>query len=167
MCRFVQPRKSNTLPLSQIHERFYKFMEDDYNKDTLAGTIDKVYPFFWEVWTAENELAGFVYLDNITGNDKKFHSAEITTCIHPKYWGIFTKYCAKIFLKQCFDKFGFEKIKALVYPQNFRVKKLLNDSGFIKEAVLVNETKRNGKPQDIEIYSIFRNYYNKEKSNAN
>ena len=47
------------------------------------------------------------------------------------------------------------KIKALVYPENFRVKTLLKLTGFEKEALLKNETLRKGKLQDIEVYSLF------------
>ena len=102
------------------------------------------------------KVSGFVYLDNIIGNNKKYHSAELVTCFDKNYWGIYTKICAYCFLRLIFQKYGFEKIKALIYPENFRVKNLLLHSGFSKEALLKNETKRNGKLQDIEIYSILK-----------
>jgi RimJ/RimL family protein N-acetyltransferase len=55
------------------------------------------------------------------------------------------------------------KVKAQIYPQNFRVKTLLKNSGFIYEATLKNETLRAGKPQDIEVYSLYRDYYYKTR----
>ena len=56
---------------------------------------------------------------------------------------------------------GLKKIKALVYPDNLRVKTLLKNSGFVKEAVLKNETLRNNKLQDVEVYSVFSQFYNR------
>lgn len=165
MCKFVQFRAEYADSINRLYKRYMKYLEDDYNEDTLAGLINRTYPFFWAILTtSDNSIAGFVYLENIIGNSHKMHSAEITTCFHPKFWGDFSKYCAKIFLKNCFDKFGFSKIKALVYPENFRVKTLLKQSGFVKEAELKSETFRNGKAQDIEVYSLFKQYYEVEKN---
>lgn len=163
MCKFVPITPKYTNSVNRLYEKYTKYTEDDYNEDNLAGIIQRTQPFFWVILTASDDFAGFVYLDNFIGNSKKLHSAELTTCFLPKFWGIYPKYCAKIFLKQCFDKFGFTKIKALIYPQNFRVKTLLKESGFEKEATLKSETQKNGKPQDIEVYSLFRTYYEVEK----
>jgi RimJ/RimL family protein N-acetyltransferase len=102
---------------------------------------------------------GFVFLDNFVGGEKYLYSAELTTCFDKKAWGDFTRYCAKIFLKKCFDKFGFYKIKAQIYPDNFRVKNLLKDAGFEYESTLYNETLRVGNPQDIAVYALYRTYY--------
>ena len=104
---------------------------------------------------------GFVFLDNFIGNDKKLYSAEITTCFDKKAWGSFTRYSAKIFLKKAFDEFGLYKIKAQIYPDNFRVRNYLKDCGFQYETTLKNETVRLGKPQDIEVYGLYRSYYYK------
>lgn len=149
--------------VNHLYTKYMKYIEDDYNEDTIAGLITRTTPFFWVI-LSDTSFAGFVYLENIIGNSKSLHSAEITTCFHPDFWGDFSKYSAKIFLKQCFDKFGFQKIKAVVYPENFRVKKLLQLSGFQKEAELKNETLRNGKSQDLEIYSVFKTYYEVNKN---
>ena len=162
MCRFVQPTPNHYHFVNHLYLKYKTFLEDDYNEDTLADIILRTYPYFWVILTIHNEPVGFVYLDNIIGNSKGLHSAEVVTCLHPKFWGAFSKYCAKIFFKLCFDKFGFEKIKALVFPQNFSVKHLLKLCGFEKEATLKNETKRKQQLQDIEIYSLFKTYY-KEK----
>ena len=140
---------------NQLYEKYRRFLEDDYNEDTFAGIINRCYPFF-RIILSDTSFAGFVYLENITGNSKKLNSAEIVTCVHPKFWGKFTKQCAQIFLNKCFEEFKFRKIKALVFPDNKRVISILSDSGFSKEATLKSETMRFGKEQDIEIYSIMR-----------
>ena len=158
MCKFVQFEIKHFIFVSQLYNKYKKYLEDDYNEDTIAGLIKRTSPFFWVI-LSDTTPAGFVYLENIIGNSKKIHSAEVTTCFHPNFWGSFPKYCAKIFFKKCFDELGLYKVKALVYPQNHRVKTLLKSSGFCKEAELVGETYRNGKPQNIEIYSLFRTYY--------
>lgn len=167
MCRFIQPRTEYFDFLNHLYNRYSRYLEDDYNKDTIAGIISRTYPFFWVI-TENNSSkipAGFVYLENITGNNEKLHGAEITTCFHPDFWGDFPKYCAKIFLKRCFDKFGFQKIKAVVYPHNCRVKMLLKSAGFKKEALLKSETMKNGQLQDIEIYSVYKTDYEVKNEN--
>ena len=166
MCKFVQPIPDYYDFVNHLYLTYTPCLEDDYNQDTLADIILRTYPYFWVILTHNNEPVGFVYLDNIIGNKNRFHSAEVVTCLHQKFWGSYSKYCAKIFFKQCFDKFGFEKIKALIYPQNSKVKTLLKLCGFEKEALLKHETKRKNKLQDIEIYSLFSTYY-KEKENEN
>ncbi len=164
MCKFVQVKPEYFEQLNHLYKKYMKYLEDDYNEDTLAGIINRTAPFFWVILTSsDNSFAGFVYLENITGNQKALHSAEITTCFHPDYWGDFSKYCAKIFLKQCFTQLGLKKVKAVIYPQNHRVKTLLKLSGFKKEAELKSETLKDGKLQDLEIYSLFKTYYEVKK----
>lgn len=155
MIKFTNIINSSYLPqANHLYTKYKHFLEDDYNEDTLTGTINRVYPFFWFI-LSDNAFAGFVYLDNIIGNRNRMHSAEITTCIEPRFWGEFTRNGANIFLKKCFEEFDFTKIKALIYPQNQRVKSILKFSGFEKEATLKSETIRRGCYQDIEVYSIF------------
>ena len=125
--------------------------------------IPKILPNnFWLVLNFYNKPMGFVYLDNFIGKETQLYSAELTTCFAKCAWGDFTKYSAKIFLKKCFDEFGLEKIKAQVYPDNFRVKTLLKICGFTHESTLQKETLRNCKPQNIEVYGLYRNYYYKK-----
>ena len=92
-------------------------------------------------------ILGFLGIDGIS-------FLKSGTCFDKRFWGDYTKVCAHIFLDYCFKKYKFKKIKALVYPENFRVKTLLKSVGFEKEALLKDETLRNGKLQDIEIYTI-------------
>lgn len=169
MCRFVRlviDRKNsyfeNTEYLAQamfLYIRYSKFIKDDYApEDTYENIVDfveKCGMFFWIILEEEtNEFAGFVYLDNLIGNETRIHSGELTTCFEKKFWGRFTRRAAREFLKYCFNDLGFLKIKALIYPFNVRVKTLLKSSGFEKEGVLKAETLKNNKLQDVEVYSI-------------
>lgn len=141
-----------------LYAKYSKFMDDDYALDGKSeyeyfeNLVKSTLPFCFVI-VERDEVAGLVYLNNIIGDSKKLHSAELTTCFKRKYWGDYTKLCAKIFINFCFEKCGFHKIKALVYPENFRVKTLLKFAGFEKEALLKGETLRNNKLQDVEIYS--------------
>lgn len=145
-----------------LYERFARYLHDDYflqNKlsstDAVIELVEKTCPYFWAVVDKKSgNLAGFAFLDNWIGTKDNFHSAEITTCFHQSYWGSYTKYCAKKFIKYCFKKYKLKKIKASVFPQNFKVKTLLKRSGFKREAVLRAETIKNGVLQDIEVFSI-------------
>lgn len=163
MCKFVPFEPKYRDFVSYLYNKFKKYLEDDYNEDTLASLIKQTQPFFWVI-LSDASPAGFVYLENLVGNSRKLHSAEVTTCIHPKYWGSFPRYCAKFFFKKCFDELGLYKIKALIYPDNSRVKTLLKSSGFVKETELFAETLRGGKLQNLEIYSLFRTYYEVNKN---
>lgn len=166
MCKFVQPRSEHLNFLNHLHQKYNNNLEDDYNQDTIAGLIQRVSPFFWVIITFPDKIpAGFVYLDNIKGNRSTIHSCEINTCFSPEFWGNYTKYCAKIFISNCFKKLRPTKIKALVYPQNHRVKAILESSGFKKEAELKSETLKNGKLQDIEIYSVYKKDYEVRNEN--
>lgn len=147
-----------------LYERFAKYLHDDYflkNKkssiDAIIDLIEKLSPFFWIIVDKKDDnFAGFVFLDNFVGSWNNFHSAEITTCFEPSFWGKYTQICAKKFIKYCFKKYNLKKIKACVFIENFKVKTLLKKSGFKKEAILKAETYKNGKSQDIEVYSIVK-----------
>lgn len=156
MCKIVPITKDYITPINHLYQKYISFLEDDYNEDTLADLIKRTYPFFCVILSDTSSFVGFLYLDNIIGNSRSLHSAEINVCIHPKFWGDFTKNNAATILDYCFKQFNLIKIKACIYPENGRVKKLLDLAGFQKEATLHNETVRKGKLQDIEIYSIYR-----------
>lgn len=142
-----------------LYLRYSKFLKDDYapedNYKNMVDFIEKSGLFFWVILAENKEFAGFVYLDNLIGNENRLHSAELTTCFEKKFWGAFTKKAALKFLRYCFETVGFTKIKALVYPFNFRVKNLLKSAGFKKECILKYETLKNNMLQDVEVYSVY------------
>jgi len=152
--------------VERCYRRYYKYLQDDFSQsyvDNIISLIQEKSPYFWVILDQKDIFKGFVYLDNFIGDEKTRYSAELTTCYDRKAWGIFTRYSAKFFLKACFDKLGLQKIKAQIYPDNHRVKTLLKSSGFVYETVLKNETLRGGKPQDIEVYSLYKDYYCKTR----
>lgn len=146
----------------KLYENFSRYLHDDYflqNKNTsldaVIDLIENVSPFFWIILDKNSsKFAGFAFLDNLNGCKQNLHSAEITTCFEPSFWGNYTKLCAKKFIKYCFKKYKFKKLKAFVFPQNVNVRTLLKQAGFKKEALLKSETMKNGQLQDIEVYSI-------------
>ena len=146
---------------------YLSYLLDDFSIDECRDVykfIQKHSPYFWLILDNLNaQFMGFVYLDNFIGNSQSLYSAELTTCFDRRAWGNFTRYSAKFFLKKCFDEFGLYKIKAQIYPDNFRVKTLLKNCGFVKESVLKNETLRHGKAQDVEVFSLYRDYYYKTR----
>ncbi len=166
MCKFLQVNETisflHYIPyVEKCYHKYFKYFQDDFLHINLGNLICNVLPFFWIILDYSDNFMGFVFLDNFVGNDGKVFSAELTTCFDKKAWGAFTRYSAKIFLKKCFDELGLYKIKAQIYPDNFRIRNLLKDCGFVYESTLKNETLRGGKPQDIEVYSLYRNYYYK------
>ena len=164
MHKFVHIEPQHYDFVNHLYLKYQKYLEDDFNQDTLAGLICRTSPFCWLIIDECNSCAGFVYLDNIIGNNNNLYSAEITTCFHPDYWGKFTKICALDFIDICFNYFQFSKLKVLVYPQNFRVTNLIKTCGFEKEALLVAETVKNGLPQNIEVYSLLKEKYKERKN---
>ena len=172
MCKFKQvilsPSCSNLHYIPDIincYGKYAKYLQDDYAKNFGVFHIFLSFPNFWVITDNLDKFMGFVFLDNFTGNGSANFSAEITVCFDKKAWGSFVRYSAKFFLKYCFDTFGFYKIKALIFPDNFRVKKLLKQVGFEYETTLPDETLRFNKVQNIDVYSIKRNYYYKDEVN--
>lgn len=173
MCKFHKLNSINFFTLHYLHDikrcygRYYKYLQDDFSPPYITDIfsfLKEKSPNFWVITDYNTgKFMGFVFLDNFVGCAGNLYSAELTTCFDVRAWGNYTRYSAKFFLKKCFDDFGLYKIKAQIYPDNFRVKNLLKDSGFIYEATLKNETKRAGKPQDIEVYSLYRDYYYKTR----
>ncbi len=158
----------------KLYKKYSKFICDDYFSsdanflESLLRLIKETSPYFWIILEKEsNEFAGFVFLENFIGNTEKLHSAEITTCFKQKFWGNFTKKAARKFIKYCFKIINLKKLKAIIFKENVRVKMLLKSAGFKKEAILKGETFKNGKLQDIEIYSTIkkevRNEHNTKK----
>lgn len=154
-----------------LYGRFSRYLYDDYflqNQMTLLNTVldvvERCNPYFWAIIDEKNDkLAGFVFLENFIGSCDELHSAEITTCFEPAYWGKYTKQAARKFIKYCFKNYKLKKIKALVFQQNFKVKTLLKSAGFKKEALLQSETLKNGVLQNIEVYSIVRDSIRKNE----
>lgn len=176
MCKFkpviLTPNFSHFQNLHYIPEikkcylKYFKFLQDDFAKtltSDIYSFIAQSSPFFWVITDYEDRFMGFVYLDNFTGSSEKLYSAELTTCFDRKAWGVFTRYSAKFFLKKCFDELGLYKIKAQIYPDNLFVKRLLKSSGFEYETTLIKETLREGKPQDIDVFALYRTYYYKTR----
>lgn len=143
-----------------LYKKFNKYLNDDFSREDLLEEIicliEANSPYFWVILDNDN-FAGFVFLENIVGNAQKLYSAEITTAFKPEYWGDFTKKVAKKFVRYCFKKLGFKKLKAKVFKENVRSAAILRAAGMKFEAELKSETMKNGKPQDILIYSIIKN----------
>jgi RimJ/RimL family protein N-acetyltransferase len=144
-------------------DKYGKYFQDDFSLEFSECNFLKMLKncYFWVVLDSAGNFKGFVFLDNFVGDEKHLYSAEVTTCFDRSAWGIFPRYSAKFFLKKCFDDFGLHKIKAQIYPDNFRVRNYLKSCGFEYETTLKNETLRMGKSQDIEVYALYRNYYYK------
>ncbi len=171
MCKFVKlvidrqnSRYENTRYLSNVmflYSRYAKFLNDDYAPEVcymnLINMIEKCGELFFIVLNKQNDdFAGFIYLDNPIGNNKKLHCYEVTVCLEKKYWGNFTRKLSIEFFNYCFGALRLEKVKAQIYPFNNRVRSILKFSGFHKDGVLRGETLKNGKLQDIEVYSLLK-----------
>lgn len=147
-----------------LYERFSRYLHDDYflkNQpcaiDAVIELVERTTPYFWAVIHKKSgKLAGFVFLDNWVGAKDDLHSAEVTTCFDPDFWGAYTKICARKFIKYCFKNYKIKKLKAYVFPQNFKVKTLLKHAGFKKEATLRAETFKNKVLQDIDVFAIIK-----------
>lgn len=177
MCRFINITQNNfwqnldlIVGANKCYKKYYKYFQDDFAplSQDIFDFIKKYMPYFWVAQEIKTRnFMGFLALDNFIGDGQKLYSAEITVCFDKKAWGSFTRYCGKLFLKKCFDELGLQKIKAVIYSDNFRVRPILKSSGFRYEATLLSETLRNGIAQDIEIYSIYRTYFYKNEGKIN
>lgn len=174
MCRFVQitsyPKSTADFYSHYIHkilncyDKYLRYLQDDFaNTNSIEIIMSKI-PYLWAICDRQYNFMGFAFLDNFVGNDYCFYSAELTVAFRRCAWGNFTKYSGKIFLKKCFDTFGFQKIKAQVYPDNARIKQLLKSTGFSYTVTLPAETLRKGRQQDIDVYTLNRDYYKKKEN---
>ncbi len=150
------------LSVLQLFNKHRNFLVDDYYSDDtiefiteLINFINKLYPHFY-VCLKNGEFIGFVYLDNWQGRYNNYHSCEITTCVDRKFWGKDSLKAGKQFLDTVFETYNLHKIKAEVFKDNHRVKNLLNRLGFKQEAVLKNETVKNGQYIDTILFSIIK-----------
>ena len=167
MCKFVQVIYKPSLNLflnlhyipdiQRCYSQYSKYLQDDFAKfnENICFYLEQTFPFFWVVLDNNDDFMGFVALENPCGDEKTLYCAELLTCLDKKAWGSFSRYGAKVFLKKCFEELGIYKIKALVFPDNFRVSTLLKTSGFRYETTLKAETLRMGKPQDIDVYAVY------------
>lgn len=174
MCKFKQLVSYNGvidnlhyIPLlKSCYEKYIKFFQDDFanpNNENFIAFLLNLLPYFWIITDYNDRFKGFVFLDNFIGNRTSLYSAELTTGFDKSAWGNFTRYSARFFLKKCFDELGLQKIKVQIYPDNYRSKTLIKRCGFTYESTLKNETLRLGKPQDIEVYALYRDYYYKKR----
>jgi len=153
--------------ISKLYNRYIENLEDDFSPlrsspQKLSDFIEKVRPHFYII-LFDNDFCGFIVLENIVGNQQCIHSAEVLICLKRKYWGKTSLFAAKTFRNYCFKILKIKKLKALIYPQNNLVKRLLKKCGFAKEALLKSETVKNNQLQDIEVYTLF----NEEKGGSN
>lgn len=168
MCKFIKIYPLSLTSLRYIpkilncYQKYSKYLRDDFASEDMEFIFSKL-RYLWVILTAQEKFMGFAFLDNWVSGKNVNYSAEITTCFEKEAWGSFTRYSAKFFLKYCFDVFGLTKIQALIYPDNYRVSKLLKSSGFKYETNLPSATLRGGKPQDINIYALYRDYYYKNE----
>jgi len=143
----------------KLYKAYEQYLNDDYSSEDLLEniitTIEQNTPFFWAILN-NDEFAGFVFLENFIGSSENLYSAEITTSFKREFWGEFTKKAARKFVRYCFKKLGFKKLKAKVFKENYRAAAILKAAGMSFEAELKSETMKNGKPQDILIYSTVK-----------
>ena len=171
MCKFINIKidrmnfkYQNTQYLSNIsflYSRYSRYLQDDYASEctysNMLEMIERCGDLFFAIINIDNnEFAGFVYLDNLTGNREHLHSAEITVCFEKKYWGAFTRKAALKFFTYCFDELGLLKLKAQIYSFNSRVRSILEFSGFKLDGILRGETIKDGVLADIEVYSLLK-----------
>ena len=86
-----------------LYIKYLRYLEDDYALnnsniyDYFFNLIQRTSPFFFVI-TEGDLVSGFVYLDNLIGDGKRLHSAELTTCFDKRFWRLYKTMC-KIFYK--------------------------------------------------------------------
>ena len=143
----------------ELYRQYSDNLEDDFSPfrlsyENFTDFLERVSPHFYIVFQ-KDRFCGFITLENLVGDENTIHSAEVTICLKRKYWGKFSLNIALKFKNYCFNVLKITKLKALIYTQNKLSKNLLNKCGFTREAILKSETVKGGKPQDIEIYTLF------------
>ena len=146
----------------ELYMHYSGNLVDDFSPHCLSyknfiDFLEKISPHFYLVFY-KTDFCGFITLENLVGDKNRIHSAEVSICLKRKYWGKFALIAGQKFKNYCFNVLKIYKLKALIYTQNKLSKNILNKCGFKMEAVLKSETVKNGKPQDIEVYTLFNTY---------
>ena len=162
-------RYENYEYIPEILDLFFKYRDvltdDYYSNDSVQFTleiidlINSLYPHFYAIIKEKDqqkpELIGFVYLDDLRGNDKKIHSCTLTSCFDHKFWGFDVGLAAKKFFKMVFDNLKVHKIKAQVFEHNKKTIKMLKSHGFEQEGFFEKESFKNGLPLNILQFCLF------------
>lgn len=74
----------------------------------------------------------------------------------------------KKFIQFAFENFKIRKIKAEIPTYNRKAERILLGMGFKKEGLFLEQTIRNGKPENVVSLQLLKSaYYNREKMNGN
>lgn len=130
-------------------------LTDDFCMQNFDRLLDEVSPHLY-VGLYNGEFIGFVYLEDWRGGFGKYFSATMTVCIEKKFRGRIAREASRKFIAEIFSYYNCYKLKSLVFPHNFQVMNYLLSLGFKKESVLLNETMKNGKPVDMDLYCIYK-----------
>jgi len=141
---------------SRLFDDYFEAAAAGSLTDALISLIEQCSPYFWVIVGSGGEMIGFVYLDEWLGSYYNRHCASVTTCIDRQYWGKYTRFAGKRFVKYVFKRYKLKKLKAEIYSTNKSAVTLLKRLGFSHECTLKSETVVRGKPIDIEVYSIIK-----------
>ncbi|AFD06470.1 GNAT family N-acetyltransferase [Solitalea canadensis] len=91
---------------------------------------------------------------------KEHHRAEIGYMLHADYWGKgIIKEATEATIEYGFKQLNFHSIEAHIDPENIASGKLLEKTGFTKEAFHKDNFYFEGKFYDTEIYSLINPYH--------
>ncbi len=110
------------------------------------------------IWRLDkNELIGHMILFGLESNHRVIKFRRLT--INEKGFG-FGREAVQLLKRLCFEKLRFHRLWFDVYDDNERAIKLYESEGFVKEALLRDNTKTDNGYRSQRIYSMLENEYN-------
>lgn len=126
----------------------------------IDDAIEKKEGINWAITLKENpKFLGFLGLYRLQPEN---HRCEIGYMILPQYNGQgITTEAIKVVLEYGFEDLNMHSIEAVIDPDNIASERVLQKSGFEKEAHFKENELRNGKFCDTVIYSILKRNFKK------
>ena len=103
----------------------------------------------------DEKFAGFFYLYETKKVPNGFFDSKVTFCICRSYWGFGSYAIAKKALKFLFEVMNVRKLSIEIVGENSYAKKLIERLNFEYEATLKKECFKNGKAENLYIFSKF------------
>lgn len=110
---------------------------------------------------SENQFIGTCILNNI---DWKNRSIGINIKLLEKYRNNgYGKECIQLLVKYCYEEINMNRIEANILEYNIASQRLFEKCGFILEGKKRKSIYKNNKYNDVRIYSLLKDEYNKNE----
>ncbi len=133
----------------------FRVAQGDELVQRVAELVAEAGKYFWVVkCKQDNKFVGFCYLYDLVGRENTNYCGTIGAVIEKEFWGETVNICGQKFIKYCFSRLGFKKLKCETFRSNPFITGILKKLGFSVEGVGRFDTLLRGKPESIISWGI-------------